>query len=160
MLVSSLIFSQEHEIKEKIEKQVNTQLWKPFKKSFENRDAIKYNDLHTDDVIRVNKWGIKVGEDFKKSNLVRYNKKDNIVRTIDLWFEHRLYNDNCGYEVGYYRIKSKSEEGNIKEHYARFHVVLKKVNGKWKIAQDWDTTNINDVPITNKDFQKGTPLAL
>ena len=160
ILTTIPVLSQKTKDQKKIEKEVNTQLWKPFKHSLENRDAKTYNDLHTDDVLRVNKWGIRTGKAFKDRNTASYAKKDDRKRTIDFWLEHRIYSGDIGYEVGYYRIKTKSSDGTVKESYARFHIVLKKVHGSWKIAQDWDTGSINGVTVTAADFAKGTPLDL
>ncbi|MDT7831810.1 nuclear transport factor 2 family protein [Flavobacteriaceae bacterium S356] len=160
VLVALPAVSQNKKEQEKIAQEVNTQLWKPFKHSLENRDAKTYNDLHTDDILRVNKWGIRIGKAFKDRNTANYAKKDDRKRTIDFWLEHRIYAGNTGYEVGYYRITTTSPDGTTRESYARFHIVLKKVKGSWKIAQDWDTGDINGVKITAKDFAKGTPLDL
>ena len=33
-------------------------------------------------------------------------------------------------------------------------VVLNKINGRWKIVQDWDIASIGDRPITAKDFAR------
>jgi len=143
-----------------IEAKVNNELWKPFKEAFENRDAQTFNALHTDDVLRVSKWGIKAGDEYKNSVSESYAKKGRPDRTIDFWLEHRIYKGDIGYEVGYYRIAYQTPEGENKESYARFHVVLRRENGQWKIAQDWDTNEINGNPVTKEDFDKGTPLNL
>ncbi len=160
MITTTAVLAQDKKEQQKIEKEVNEQLWKPFKKSLEQRDAKTYNDLHTDDVLRVNKWGIRIGKAFKDRNTASYAKKDDRKRTIDFWLEHRIYSGDTGYEVGYYRIKTTYPDGKVRESYARFHIVLKKVNGSWKIAQDWDTGEINGRKITADDFAKGTPLDL
>ncbi len=139
---------------------VNEKLWKPFKAAFEERDWEAFNALHTADVLRVNKWGIKVGEEYRESNKKHYSQPDNRKRTIDFWLEHRIYHGDIGYEVGYYHITSQAPGEEMRSYYARFHVVLRKENGEWKIAQDWDTSEINGVPVTAEDFAKGTPLKL
>ena len=155
-----LVHSQTKVDKEAIEKEVNKQLWKPFKTAFDDRDAKLFNSLHTDDVLRVSKWGIKQGPEYKEGVLKSYEKKDAPKREIDFWLEHRIYAENIGYEIGYYRITSYRANNEVKVSYARFHIVLKKINGKWLIAQDWDTNNINGVAVTAEDFAKGVPLNL
>ncbi|MEM9920511.1 MAG: nuclear transport factor 2 family protein [Bacteroidota bacterium] len=143
------------------EQQVNKQLWKPFKKAYESRDWEAFNALHTDDVLRINRWsGIRQGAAYKESNRKHFQQKTDSQKTIDFRLEHRLYSDDMGYEVGYYRIRTQKEGEETKEHYARFHVRLQKVDGQWQIAQDWDVDNINGRPITAEDFNKGTPLDL
>ncbi|GJM31607.1 MAG: hypothetical protein DHS20C18_06080 [Saprospiraceae bacterium] len=142
-----------------IEQEVNQQLWKPFKVAWEARNWEAFNALHTDDVMRISKWsGIQLGDEYKESIKASYQKKDDRKKTIDFWLEHRIYRENMGYEVGYYRISSEEPGKEIRNYYARFHIVLKKVNGQWKIAQDWDTNNINGVPVTEEDFAKGKVL--
>ncbi|KAF9659238.1 hypothetical protein HBA12_03050 [Tenacibaculum mesophilum] len=72
LLVSvALSFSQNNGI---IEKEVNQQIWQPFKKSFEARDWESFNNLHTNDVLRVNKYGIRKGEEYKNSIQTSYQK--------------------------------------------------------------------------------------
>ena len=154
-------YAQKATSNEKLEAEVNEQVWKPFKKAFEARDGKQFNALHTDDVMRISTWsGIKVGKEYKDAIEQSYQKEDGRKRTIDFWLEHRFYRENAGYEVGYYRIITEEEGKAPRAHYARFHIVLKKVNGSWKIAQDWDVSNINGQEVTEEDFAKGTPLDL
>lgn len=144
-----------------IEQEVNEQLWKPFKIAWEQRNAEAFNDLHTDDVLRVSKWGgVKIGSEYKDRITESYKRTDNRKRTIDFWLEHRYYSGNTGYEVGYLKIVMQEEGKEARYSYSRFHVVLKKINGKWKISQDWDTNNINGVPVTAEDYEKGVQLDL
>ncbi|MEP1095944.1 MAG: nuclear transport factor 2 family protein [Cyclobacteriaceae bacterium] len=144
-----------------IENEINKELWKPFKKAWEQRDAAAFNNLHTKDVLRVSKWGgIKIGSEYTDRISESYKKPDNRERTIDFWLEHRYYSGNTGYEVGYLKIVSKEPGKEPRQSFSRFHVVLKKVEGQWKIAQDWDTSNINGVEVTETDFNKGSALDL
>lgn len=158
-LIGGNVFSQQYTPDPAIEAEVNLQVWKPFKVAYEARDWKSFNNLHTDDMLRVNKWGgIKTGIEYKASVEKSYQRKDSRKRTIDLWFEHRIYSDDFGYEVGYYRVIYDEPGKDQLITHARFHVVLKKINGVWKIAQDWDTNMINGVSITAADFAKGTPV--
>ncbi len=143
-----------------IAEQVNQQLWKPFKAAFEARNWAAFNALHTADVVRVSSWGIKVGDDYRESVKTAYSQPDDRKKTIDFWLEHRIYNEEIGYEVGYYKITSQAPGEALKTYYARFHVVLKKEEGQWKIAQDWDTNTVNGNAVNEEDFAKGTPLKL
>jgi len=157
---AGLAFSQSNVNNEAIERKVNEQVWKPFKEAFDSRNWKKFNNLHTDDVLRVSKWGIKLGSEYKESVVRSYSKKDAPKRTIDFRLEQRIYSINIGYEVGYYRIKYDLANDETKVSYAQFHVLLKKKNGKWKIAQDWDSDQINGASVTADDFAKGIPLKL
>lgn len=144
----------------KIENEVNEQLWKQFKKALEQRDAKAFNNLHTDDVLRVNSGGIKIGSEYTDGITESYKKPDNRKRTIDFRLEHRYYSGDTGYEVGYLRISTEESGKETRKNFGRFHVVLKKVDGQWKIAQDWDTNNINGVAVTEADFDKNPAIDL
>ena len=148
-----------NEFNSKIEKQVNEELWKQFKKAYESRDSKLFNSLHTDDVMRITPNGIRVGNEYKDLINSNYLVKDAPKREIDFWIEHRIYTGNNGYEIGYFRISSTTD-GKTNEYYGRFSVVLRKVEGKWLIAQDWDTDQINGRAITAEDFAKGKILPL
>ena len=162
LFISSRIEAQDATVSEKIAEEVNNTVWKPFKKAYETRDAEAFNTLHTDDVLRVSKWGIKVGDEYKNGVINGYKRyaESQITTTIDFWLEHRIYKGDVGYEVGYYRIVQNELGKKERTSYARFHVVLRKESGKWKIAQDWDTSNLNGVEVTAEDFEKGTMLDL
>ncbi|MEL6559261.1 MAG: nuclear transport factor 2 family protein [Bacteroidota bacterium] len=142
-----------------IEKEVNQQLWQNFKTAFETRNATLFNSLHTDDVMRITPNGIRVGKQYKDRVSGNYARTDAPERKIDFWIEHRIYTGDNGYEVGYFRIIS-TIDGKSNEYFGRFSVTLRKVNGKWLIAQDWDTDQINGKKITATDFEKGTILNL
>ncbi len=139
-----------------IQKEIDEQLWKPFIESWGNFDAEKFNDLHTDDVLRASAWSLRIGSEYKDRNKERFaqNLADKRKRSIQFWFEHRKTNPTLSYEVGYYKVIASKPGEDESYHYARFHVVIKKVDGKWKIAQDWDTNNINGVAVTEADFAK------
>ncbi|MEO1053597.1 MAG: nuclear transport factor 2 family protein [Bacteroidota bacterium] len=144
-----------------IEEEVNQTIWKPFSEAYSTLDTEKYLSLHTDDMLRVSAWGLKAGEVFHQSIKEGFERQRKTERkqTIQFWFEHRLYSGNTGYEVGYYKIHISEPGKEDRYYYARFHIVLRKEEGKWKIAQDWDTNKINGVSVTEADFAKGKALA-
>lgn len=154
LVCSSSIFAQNNSSDSIIQRDIDQQLWIPFKTSYESRDWQTFNDLHTDDIMRVSKWGIKIGQEYKSSNKKHFQKKDNRKRTIDFRFEHRIHSDSISYEVGYYRIKYEEPGKEPRIHYARFHVGLIKINDSWKIFKDWDTSEINGIKVTKEDFEK------
>ncbi len=158
---SLLLTAQEYVHDTKIEQEINEQVWKPFKKAFESNDWKTFNDLHTDDVLRVSSWsGIKVGDEYKERVKRSYQRPTQQKRTIDFWLEHRIYSATMGYEVGYYRVISEEPGKDRHISYSQFHVVLRKENGVWKIAQDWDSSLVNSQRITKEDFEKGNLLDL
>lgn len=134
--------------------QIDAQVWEPFKKAYATKDGELYNSIHSDDVMRVTKQGILLGEAYKERNRKMFAVKGRPRRTIDFVFEHRIHSEEVAYEVGYYKLDYYKEDKVDKTYYGRFHVVLKKIDGVWKISQDWDTSNINGLEVTAKDFEK------
>ena len=143
----------------KAQQEIDTQVWKVFKKAFESLDAEALNDTYAAQVIRVTPQGIDTKNNFKGANLESFRaSKDNGTKiNLDFWFDSRHTNADTSYEVGFYRIRFSTDttESIV---YGQFHIVLKKINGLWKITQDWDTTIINGKEITSKDFNKKKPL--
>ncbi|NVK52733.1 MAG: nuclear transport factor 2 family protein [Flavobacteriaceae bacterium] len=115
------------------------QVWKPFKKSFDNKDYKTFNKLHTDDILRINSWGIKKGEVYKNGIKKSYQKTSKRTRTIEFWIEQSVFSETIAHQIGYYAVTYKEPNKKDKTTYAQFQVTLLKINGHWKISQDFDT---------------------
>lgn len=141
---------------EEIQQEIDAKVWKPFQNAFETLDGKALNAIYADKVIRVTPGGIDTKNEFKTKNLERFNrsKADGISIKLDFWFDSRHTNTNTSYEVGFYRIVFTDKDGKTNSSYGQFHIVLKKMDGQWKITQDWDTAKINGQPITEMDFAK------
>lgn len=139
----------------KTSKQIDEQVWKVFQEAWSSYDAEKYIGIHTSDVLRVTPWGIKYGQTWREKTIESFSQEDAPKRNISFQFEHRISQDDLAYEVGYYKSTSIIDFGGVERtSYGRFHVVLKKENGQWKIAQDWDTSDVNGKKVTADDFEK------
>ncbi|WP_424962141.1 YybH family protein [Ekhidna sp.] len=134
------------------QEEINQQVWTPFTRAWETNDGKAYNAVHTDDVWRINPGRLLIGDEYKKMNIERMTGQQR-DRIIEFTFETRTANVDNAYEVGYYRITDRSED-EPKYFVGRFHVALKRVDGVWKIAQDWDTDEINGEKITAESLQK------
>ena len=136
----------------KIQDEIDAQVWNPFKKAYKSFDAILMNDLHSNDFIRANKWGITVGEEYKKKNAKRYqeSRERGDKREIEFYFDSRKATDTHAVETGFYKVTSV-RNGESREHFGYFNVILKKENDTWKITYDWDTDAINGEKI-NSDW--------
>ena len=145
----------------KIHEEINREIWQPFTEAYNNYDGEAFNALHSEDVVRASPWGLRVGAEYKQSNLENYHKGKEAgnKRSIYFWLEHRQTNSQISYEVGYYKITTTTTEGS-RNYYARFHVVIRKIDGRWKIVQDWDTNSINGRKVTAEDFEKGKDQVL
>ena len=135
-----------------IQREIDDQVWTPFKKAYKNFDAILMNDLHTDDFIRANSWRITVGDEYKKQNAKRYqeSRERGDQRSIDFVFDSRKATDDLAVETGFYIVTSV-RDGVSNDYYGYFNVILRKEEGTWKIAYDWDTDKINGQKI-NSDW--------
>lgn len=145
---------------EKIRSEIDQTVWKPFKKAFETLDGEALNAIYAEEVLRVTPQGIDTENDFKSKNLERFktNKAEGVSIALDFWFDSRHTDTTTSYEVGFYRIGFTSKDGKTNHSHGQFHIVLKKINGHWKITQDWDTAHINGKPITASDFAQKAAL--
>jgi ketosteroid isomerase-like protein len=141
------------------EQQVNTQVWQAFKTAYEARDSEAFKAIHTSDVLRVNDGGVKNAEQYFAS-IDSWRKSNDTSITIDFAFENRQYNEDTGYETGYYRVVFARNSGESAVYYGQFHVVVKKEDGVWKIAQDFDTDTINAKKVDKTFFEGATFLEL
>ncbi|MCB9316646.1 MAG: nuclear transport factor 2 family protein [Lewinellaceae bacterium] len=140
-----------------VQAEIDAQIWRPFIQAYNSFDADRYNALHTADVLRGGPWGLVTGDAYFQNNISRFakSKAAGLQRKIAFTFEHRVHQDTVAYEVGYYRVEISEKASNEPiTSYGQFHVVLKKVQGGWKIAQDWDAGNLNGERITSDVFMK------
>jgi hypothetical protein len=123
----------------KLSDEILQQIWKPFKKSFDSKDAKAFNFLHTSEVLRINSWGIKQGEVYKNGITESYSRISKKTRTIAFWIEQSVFSETIAHQIGYYAVTYKEPNKKDKTNFAQFQVTLKKINGIWKISQDFDT---------------------
>ena len=142
-----------------LQKEIDQTVWKAFKHAFETSDGKALNATYADDVLRVTPEGIDTDGVFKAENLKSFagNREAGAKISLDFWFDSRHTNATTSYEVGFFRITFTDDDGKSNHNYGQFHIVLKKIDGQWKITQDWDTTTINGKAITAKDFAKQSP---
>lgn len=138
---------------------INETVWQVFKTAYEARDAELFKSIHSPDALRINDSGIKTSEDY-------FNDIDNWnsqpprgTLKIDFAFESRFHDGSIAYETGYYRVIYEfDKKANIS--YGMFHVVLRKVEGKWLIFQDFDTSKVGSVTIDETFFNAASLLEL
>ena len=139
-------------------KEINEQVWLPFIKAFGNGDDELFKSVHSKDVIRVmqdnneiighNKYFKKVPDSIKA-------KWEDWKKSIELRFIQRIASDDNAFEVGYYRsISTNVKTGEQRTGIGKFHVLLHKENGTWKILMDADTSD----GASEEHFNKAGPL--
>ena len=140
-------------------KEIDNTVWKTFQDAFQALDSKALNDVYADDVLRITTDGIDTQSQFKEANVTRFaeNIKNGDRIALDFWLDSRQTNETTSYDVGFYRMAITTATGEKNTVYGQFHIVLKNIDGSWKIAQDWDTSSIGGRPITAEDFARKVP---
>lgn len=140
---------------EALQKEIDRQVWQPFHDAYEARNAKALNAIYASEVLRVTPAGIDTQGLFKQKNEENYARtsSQNAKTLLDFWFESRHTNADTSYEVGMFRIKTITN-GKESTFYGQFHIVVKKINGLWKITQDWDNSIVNGKTLSAEDFAR------
>jgi ketosteroid isomerase-like protein len=142
------------------QKEINDQVWKPFIKTFNEYDSKGFLDLHSKDVVRSSRdskevlnWNqyFQQQESGDKRSLSNGSK-----RTLELRFLERIGNQDQAIDVGIYKTTSIRKDGTARSFYGKFHVVLRKENGVWKILVDTDSSEGGT--ITEKQFLEAVAM--
>jgi len=141
------------------QQEIDRTVWRVFQNAFENRDGKALNSVYAENVLRVTPQGLDTQNAFKQSNRTRFaeNTANGDQITLDFWFDSRHTSTSTSYEVGFYRMGVVASSGPTKYFYGQFHIVLRNIEGRWKIVQDWDTASIGGRPITATDFDRQQP---
>jgi ketosteroid isomerase-like protein len=126
--------------------------------AFNNSNDEAFSAVHSREVIRVIQDDNKVmgyEQYFKKvSDSVKAKWKD-WQKNIELRFIQRIASDDKPFEVGYYKTTSTNTvTGQKRTGYGKFHVLLRKENGTWKILMDADAHEKTDESL----FLTGSPM--
>ena len=114
--------------------------------------------VHSKDVVRViQEDGQIFGYDqyFKKIPDSLIAKWANWKKNIELRFTQRISSEDKAFEVGFYKTTSTNiRTGEQRKSFGRFHVLLRKENGTWKIIMDADTGE----GASEENFNKASPM--
>lgn len=122
--------------------------WEKFYNAFEYLDYSLMAEIHSKDLIRISGGQSIVDYESYINNYKRrfqQNKDAGISYNISLRFFERINNKTTASERGVYQLivnKGKPEE---QKYYGQFHVILKKVNDKWYITMDYDSSEGNTI---------------
>ena len=140
------------------QKEINEQVWKPFIKAFDHDDNDAFRAVHSKEVARV------IQDDNRLLGYDEYFKKvpdslkanwANWKKNIELRFIQRIASNEKAFEVGYYKTTSTNvTSGEKRTGYGKFHVLLRKENGVWKILMDADAREGTDEAV----FLTGKPM--
>lgn len=140
--------------------EINEQVWKSFIKNFNEGNTAGFMAVHSKDVVRSPRdqkviWN---WEEYNRQQSLgdANDKKENRRRNLELRFTERFANGDLAFHVGIYKTTYIFSDGRTQDYFGRFHVVLRKENGIWKILVDTDSTEGH--MIEEKDFLAATPL--
>ncbi len=136
-----------------VQKEINEQVWIPFIKAYRESDGELLASLHTDDAVRVRQDGGSVdsGLSFLQSRIDSMARaKERGGAEMQLRLKKRFHNEDSAYEIGYYAVRTTSNFFS----YGEFTVLLKKIDGRWRIAMDADKAS------TREEFMTGDQLLI
>ncbi|GAB1857771.1 hypothetical protein MHTCC0001_26080 [Flavobacteriaceae bacterium MHTCC 0001] len=145
LLILFFTFSNVYAQKESL-KDINTQVWANFTKSYESLDHVRFASIHSDDLIRVSGDSKKIKN--KEEYIDGYKKwwtDNSLKQTISFRFLERIYSENKASERGIYKLTQNPGTEDEKSFYGKFHVILTKENKKWKILMDYDSSESDTI---------------
>lgn len=124
-------------------RQLNDDIWHPFRLACANLDASAFLDLHAPELIRaggqtkevlgfadysdqVEKWFAGLADRGSSVN-------------ISFRFVERIVSNDIASERGIFQIRSKRADGDERTFYGRFHTYARPTDGRWSICVDYDT---------------------
>lgn len=137
-----------------VQQEINEQVWKPFLKGFNDNDTKAFMAVHSKDVVRsprdanqVLNWNQYFAQQEKGDTADKAAKRK---RTLELRFTERISNKDQAIDVGVYKTSYVNPDGTSRSFFGRFHVVMRKEQGTWKILVDTDSSENNT--ISEKDY--------
>lgn len=124
-------------------RQLNNDIWHPFRLAYANLDAPAFLELHAPELIRAG------GQTKEVSGFADYS--DQIEKwfaelagrgssvTISFRFVERIASNDLASERGIFQIVSKRSDGDERTFYGRFHTYARRTDGRWRICVDYDT---------------------
>lgn len=143
---------------------INQQVWIPFTKAIMTQDIETFIQLHSKDVIRVERDSKQImnyekyASDLQKS-WPAWKESQSVEKTrytFELRFLERISNGDQAFEVGYFKNELVNAKGEKFVSFGQFHVALRKENGVWKILVDSDSDNNRS--ITEAMFLSAKPM--
>jgi uncharacterized protein (TIGR02246 family) len=128
----------------KILSAINKEVWTAYAEAWASGSLKTFADLYTEDMIRASGGqypGLQERNEFVIRNRDNFgrSKASKIRMGLEVRFNERIPYDNTCVERGVMHYVALNEKGERFDNYARFHVLLRKVDEKWKIAYHFDS---------------------
>lgn len=124
--------------------EINQQVWKPFLESYKNADYETFMSVHSHDLVRVpadeDTILNKSGANHSYAGMFEYFAKEKIKVELDLRFFQRIADGKIASERGIYEFTMHPGTPEEERYYGKFHVILRKEAGVWKILVDYDSS--------------------
>ncbi|WP_353778562.1 DUF4440 domain-containing protein [Winogradskyella sp. 3972H.M.0a.05] len=123
-------------------KLINQQIWEPFSKAFETLDSDLFASIHNPALLRVSgdQKTIRFFDAYMAGYKDRWKDNTSIKHTISFRFFERIADKNIASERGIYKLTMNPGSQKERSFYGQFHVLHKKVDGRWKIILDYDSS--------------------
>ncbi|HEX8868710.1 MAG TPA: nuclear transport factor 2 family protein [Lentzea sp.] len=141
-------------------RQLNEDIWHPFRLACSTLDAPAFLDLHAPELIRAGGPAKQVSGIADYSEQIEKWFADLLSRgstvTISFRFIERIAANDLASERGLFQIVSKRADGDERTFYGRFHTYARRTDGRWRICSDYDT---NERSTTlEEDFLAGADV--
>jgi uncharacterized protein (TIGR02246 family) len=140
--------------------ELNRDIWHPFRQAYGARDSEAFLALHTPDLIRAGGPSKEVYGFDEYAKQTERSFADMIARGdgvgIELRFLERIASGELASERGVFRITATRASGEQRVFHGRFHVMARKVDGRWRIAVDYDSDEGGTV--TDETFATGVDI--
>lgn len=141
---------------------INTQVWSNFTKAFETLNAELFASIHSDSLIRVggDNQVLRRKTEYINGYKTRWQNKT-LKRTISFRFLERIADSQSASELGIYKLTIDPNTPKAVSYYGKFHVILRKEHGVWKLLVDYDSSENQTIDETTfnaafaiDDFEK------
>ena len=124
-------------------RQLNNDIWHPFRLAYAKLDAPAFLDLHAPELIRASSQTKQVSgfadySDQTEKWFAELADRGSSV-TISFRFVERIAANDLASERGIFQIVSKRSNGDERTFYGRFHTYVRRTDGRWRICADYDT---------------------
>ncbi|GGU52141.1 YybH family protein [Lentzea flava] len=124
-------------------RQLNDQIWHPFRLAYAKLDAPAFLDLYAPELIRAGGpakqvLGLAEYSDQIEDWFAELANRGSSV-TIAFRFVERIASRDLASERGIFQIVSKRSENDERTFYGRFHTCARRTDGRWRICMDYDT---------------------
>jgi ketosteroid isomerase-like protein len=124
-------------------RQLNDDIWHPFRLAYAKLDAPAFLDLYAPELIRAGGPAKQVLGLTEYSGQIENWFAELADRgstvTIAFRFVERIASRDVASERGIFRIVSKRSESDERTFYGRFHTCARRTGGRWRICFDYDT---------------------